>query len=58
VKREVKSMLFMLFDMKGVVHKEFALSGQRVNPHITVMYHGDCVKMCENFATDFGDKKN
>jgi hypothetical protein len=30
VKRKVKSMLIIFFDIKGIVHKEFALAGQTV----------------------------
>jgi hypothetical protein len=25
-------------------------------PHATVTFYGDCVKMCEDFAPNFGDK--
>jgi hypothetical protein len=28
---KVKIMLIILFDMKGIVHKEFAVAGQTVN---------------------------
>jgi hypothetical protein len=28
---KVKSMLIIFFDIKGIVHKEFALAGQTVN---------------------------
>jgi hypothetical protein len=31
VKGKVKSMLITLFDIKGIVHKEFVLAGQTVN---------------------------
>jgi hypothetical protein len=31
VKNKVKSMLIILFDIKGIVHKEFFLAGQTVN---------------------------
>jgi hypothetical protein len=27
-------------------------------PHTTVTIYGDCVKMCEDFDPNFGDKKN
>jgi hypothetical protein len=29
--KRVKSMLFIFFDIKGIVHKEFVLAGQTVN---------------------------
>jgi hypothetical protein len=31
VKSEVKSMHFIYFDIKGIVHKEFILAGQTIN---------------------------
>jgi hypothetical protein len=33
--------------------KEFILAGQAVNSP----YYWDCMKMCENFAPNFGDKR-
>jgi hypothetical protein len=30
-KRKVKSMLIVFFDIKGIVHKEFVLTGQTAN---------------------------
>jgi hypothetical protein len=30
VKRKVKSKLIILFDIKGIVHKEFVLAGQDI----------------------------
>jgi hypothetical protein len=31
VKSKVKSMIIIFFDIKGIVHKEFVLTGQTVN---------------------------
>jgi hypothetical protein len=31
VKSKIKSMLIIVFDIKGIVHKEFDLTGQTVN---------------------------
>jgi hypothetical protein len=31
VKSKVKSMLIIFFDIRGIVHKEFAMAGQTVN---------------------------
>jgi hypothetical protein len=56
VNTEVKSTLINFFHIKGSVRKEFVLAGQTV-PHITVTFYGDCVKMCEDFARNFGDKR-
>jgi hypothetical protein len=43
-------MLIIFFHIKGTVHKEFILAGQ------TVMFYGECVKMCKDFAPNSGDK--
>jgi hypothetical protein len=50
MKSKVKSMLIIFFDIKGIVLKELFLAGQTVN-------YGDCVKMCKDFALNFGDKR-
>jgi hypothetical protein len=50
-------MLTIFFDIEGIVYKEFILAGQTVNSHTTMSFYGDCVKMCEDFAPNFGDKK-
>jgi hypothetical protein len=47
VKNKVKSMLIIFFGIKRIVHKEFVLAGQTVNS-TTVMFCGDCVKMCKD----------
>jgi hypothetical protein len=39
-------MLIIFFDFKGIVNKEFALSGQTLS-----------VKMCEDFTPNFGNKR-
>jgi hypothetical protein len=50
-------MFNILFDIKEIVHKEFVLVGQEQIRHTTVKIYGDYVKMCENFAPNFGDKE-
>jgi hypothetical protein len=50
VKSKVKNMIIIFFDIKQIVHKEFVLAGQ-------TMFYGKCVKMCEDFAPNFGDKR-
>jgi hypothetical protein len=58
VKRKVMSMLIICFDIEGTVHKELILAGQSVKPtHTTVKLYCDCVKMCEDFGPNFGDKR-
>jgi hypothetical protein len=32
VKNKIKSMLIIFIDIKGIVHKEFILTGQIINP--------------------------
>jgi hypothetical protein len=39
VKCKVKSMLIILFDIKGIVHKEFVLANQTANP----AYYSDVI---------------
>jgi hypothetical protein len=55
-KVKVKSMLIIFFDIKGIVHKTFVLAGQTVS-HTSVTIYDDCMKMCEDFAPNFGDKR-
>jgi hypothetical protein len=57
VKSKAKSMLITFYDIKGIVHKEFILAGQIINPHTTVTFYGDCIKMCEDFTPNFGNKR-
>jgi hypothetical protein len=57
VKGEVKSMQ-NCFHIKEIVHEELILAGQTVNSAYYVMFSSDCVNMCKDFATNFGDKKN
>jgi hypothetical protein len=56
VKNKVKSMLIIFIDIKGSVHKEFILAYQTANSAHYCDVLGDCLKMCEDFAQDFGDK--
>jgi hypothetical protein len=53
VKTNVRGMLIIFFVIKGIVLKEFTPAGQRVNS----AFYCDCVKMCEDFAPNFGDKR-
>jgi hypothetical protein len=50
-------MLIIFFDNKGIVHKEFVLAHQTVISHITVTFHGDCMKICEDFVPNVGDTR-
>jgi hypothetical protein len=59
VETNVRSILIMFSDIKGIVHKEFVLAGQTVNSsyRATVSFYGDCLKTCEDFAPIFGCKR-
>jgi hypothetical protein len=54
-KGKVRSMLISFLSIKEIVHKEFVLESQTSVPHTTVTFYGDCLKMCEDFAPNFGD---
>jgi hypothetical protein len=49
-------MLINFFDIKGFVHKKFTWQAKQTIPHITVTFYGDCARMCEDFAMNFGEK--
>jgi hypothetical protein len=57
VKRKFKNILIISSDVKGILHKNYILVGQRVLPHTTVRFYGDCVKICEDFNLKFGDRR-
>jgi hypothetical protein len=57
VKSKAKSMLVIFFDIKGIVHKQFVQAGQAVNSAYYWDFHGDWMKMCEDFAPNFGDER-
>jgi hypothetical protein len=56
MKSKVKSMLIIFCDIKGNVHKEFILAGQTVSSAYYCDVYGDCMKMCEDFTPNFGNK--
>jgi hypothetical protein len=51
-------MLIVFFDIMGIVHKEFVLAGLTFNSACCSTLYGDCVKMCEDFSSNFGEKRN
>jgi hypothetical protein len=55
--RQVKSILIISSDIKGIVHKELVLAGQTVNSTYYFDVYGDFVKMCEDFTLNFGDTR-
>jgi hypothetical protein len=44
-------------DIKGIVHKEFIMKEQTVNSTYYCDIYSDCMKMCEDFPPNFGDKR-
>jgi hypothetical protein len=50
-------MLIIFLEIKGIAHKEVVLAGQTVNFAHYCDFYGDCVKMCEEFAANFGDDR-
>jgi hypothetical protein len=57
VKSKVKVMLVTFFDIEGIVHKNLSWKAKQSIPHTTVTFYGECVKMREDFASNFGDKR-
>jgi hypothetical protein len=57
VKGKAKSVLIIFFHIKGIVLKEFVLARQTVNSAYYCDFYGNCVKMCKNFALNFGNKR-
>jgi hypothetical protein len=53
-KIKVKGMVFIFFDTKGIVYKEFVLTDQRVNP----AYYCDCMEMCKDFTLNCGNSSS
>jgi hypothetical protein len=50
-------MLIIVFDMKEMFIKNSSWQTEQSMPHTAVKFCGDCVKMCEDFAPNFGVKK-
>jgi hypothetical protein len=48
-------MLIIIYD-KGNVRKDLVLAGQTGNSAYYCDFYGEYVKLCEDFATNFGDK--
>jgi len=57
VKNNVRSIIITLFDVKGIVHKEFVPTSQNVNSGFYCDFCGDCVKTREDVAPDFGENR-
>jgi hypothetical protein len=50
VKSKVKSMLNILFTPRGLFIKISSWQAKQSIPHTAVMFYGDCMKICEDFA--------
>jgi hypothetical protein len=46
-----------LFTSRGIFAKNSSWQAKQSIPHTTVTFYGDCVKICEDFASNFGDKE-
>jgi hypothetical protein len=57
VKSKVKSMIITFHNIKGIVQWEFVLAGQIVNSTYYCNILWQCMKMCEDFAPNNGDKR-
>jgi hypothetical protein len=57
MKSKVKSTLIIFFSIKGIIHKEFDLTGQTIQFCILLRYFTAAVKMCNDFIPNFGDKR-
>jgi hypothetical protein len=47
--------LFSLIS-KGLFIKNSFWQAEQSIPHTTVTFHSDCIKMCKDFSTNFGDR--
>jgi hypothetical protein len=57
VKNKVKNMLLSFFDIKEMFTENSSWQAKRSIPHTTVTFYSDCLKMCEDFTPNFGDKR-
>jgi hypothetical protein len=57
VNSKVKSMFIILLYIKGIVHKEFVLASETVQLRILCDVLQQVLKMFEDFAPNFDDKK-
>jgi hypothetical protein len=56
VKSKFSSMYIIFCDIKEAVDEEFVLAGQIVNSAYYCNFYGNCMKLCEDFASSFEDK--
>jgi hypothetical protein len=45
------------FTLRGLLKKNLSQQAKQSILHTTVMFYGDRMKMCEDFAPNFGDKR-
>jgi hypothetical protein len=55
--RQLNGMIISFPDMKGTVHNEFVLAGQTLHSAYYCDFYGNCVKIREDFAPNFGDRR-
>jgi hypothetical protein len=56
VKSKVKSMLIIFFVVEVIIQKNSSWQAKQSFIHTTVMFYGDCVKLCNDFTPNFGEK--
>jgi hypothetical protein len=57
VKIKVKSKLIILLDIKRLFTEPSSWQAKQSIPHTTLTFYGDCLKMFEDFAPNFGVKE-
>jgi hypothetical protein len=50
-------MLIILFDIKGMFTNNSFWQAKQSVLRMTVMFYGNCMKMCEDLTPNFGDKR-
>jgi hypothetical protein len=57
VKSEVKSILIIFIGIKSLFTRNLFWQAKQSISHTTVMFYGNCMKLCDDFAPNFGDKR-
>jgi hypothetical protein len=57
VNSKVKNMLIIFFDIKAIFTKNSFRQAKQSIPRIALTSYCDCVKICEDFTPNLGDKK-
>jgi hypothetical protein len=57
VKIKVKTMLTLSLTSRGLFTENWSWQAKKSILNTTVTFYGGCMKICEDFALNFGDKK-